>query len=245
MKRHGSGSKTSRVLDTITVTYPEARWRLLKTIRKRTITNLKALGPYGNNALVHGSVARGDVDEKSDIDILIPSVVSTQLLEAQLASSGATVYSREITQATPSHSPKAHLFLDPDQTASITVPLTEFRRLELEFYKFGGTIDLGGLLEEVRRPGCTKKLTLVQPTPEGHVESPVASRESEVARLLGVSTDIVRERVRVLTRRDTVGRTGVFLRLPVPEGLSFEEVIRTETDSNPALRRTLRRRRSR
>ncbi len=245
MKRHGSGPKPSRLADTLTVVYPEARWRLLKAFRKKTISIFNLLGAYGNSALVHGSVARGDVDEKSDIDILIASAISTQLLEAQLTSSGATVYSREITQATPSHSPKAHVFLDPDQAASITVPLAEFRRLELEFYLFGGTVNLQGLFVELRTPGCTKKLTLVQPTDEGHVESPVVGRESEVARLLSVSTDIVRERVRVLTRRDTVGRTGVFLRLPVPEGLSFEEVLRTVADSNPALRRTLRQRRGR
>src|SRR5438552_19092590 len=93
---------------------------------------------WGNSALVHGSVARGDVDEKSDIDILIATGVSTQLVEAQLASSGISPYSREITQATPKHSPKAHIYLDPERTASITTPLSEFRRLELDFYKFGG-----------------------------------------------------------------------------------------------------------
>lgn len=245
MRRHGSGPKPSRLADTVTVVYPETRWRLLETIRQRTISILRVLGAPGSSGLVHGSVARGDVDEKSDIDILIPSTISTQLVEAQLTGSGTTIYSREITQATPSHSPKAHIYLDPDQTASITVPLIEFRRLELEFYLFGGTVNHQDLLEEIRRPGCTKKLTLVQPTDQGHMESPVVGRESEVARLLGVSIDIVRERVRVLTRRDTVGRTGVFLRLSVPEGRSFEEVVKTEAFSNPALRRTLRRRKGR
>jgi predicted nucleotidyltransferase len=74
------------------------------------------------------------------------------------------------------------------------------------------------------------------------MESPIIDRESEVARLLGVSSDIVRERIRVLTRRDAIGRTGVFLRLIVPEGASFEEVVKSEAESNPALRRTLRER---
>lgn len=245
MRRRGSGPKPSRLVDTVTVVYPEARWRLLRAIRDRTSSILRLLGPVGNNALVHGSVARGDVDVKSDIDILIPSVTGTQLVEAQLAASGTTIYSREITQATPSHSPKAHIFLEPDQTASVTVPLIEFRRLELEFYMFGGTVNLQDILEEVRRPGCTKHLTLIQPTDQGHIESPVVDRESEVARLLGISSGIVRERVRVLTRRDAVGRTGVFLRLNVPEGRSFEEVVKTEAYSNPALRRTLRRREGR
>ena len=95
----------------------------------------------------------------------------------------------------------------------------------------------------IRRPGCTKRLTLILPTDDGHVESPIVGRESEVARLLSVSSDIVRERIRVLTRRDTIGRTGVFLKLAVPEGASFEEVLKSEAESNPALRRTLRGRR--
>ena len=95
----------------------------------------------------------------------------------------------------------------------------------------------------IRRPGCTKRLTLIQPTDDGHIESTIVGRESEVARLLSVSSDIVRERIRVLTRRDTIGRTGVFLKLAVPEGASFEEVLKSEAESNPALRRTLRGRR--
>jgi len=183
------------------------------------------------------------VDEKSDIDILIPTSVSTQLVEAQLASSGNIPYSREITQATPKHSPKAHIYLDPERTASITIPLSEFRRLEFEFYKFGGTASMEDLNRGIRRPGCTKRLSLIQPTDDGHIESPIVGRESEVARLLSVSSDIVRERIRVLTRRDTIGRTGVFLKLVVPEGASFEEVLKSEAESNPALRRTLRGRR--
>jgi uncharacterized protein len=182
------------------------------------------------------------VDEKSDIDILIPTSVSTQLVEAQLATSGTSIYSREITQATPKHSPKAHIYLDLERTASITIPLSEFRRLELEFYKFGGTASMEDLARGIRRPGCTKRLSLIQPTDEGHLESPIIGRESEVARLLGVSSDIVRERIRVLTRRDTIGRTGVFLKVVVPAGASFEEALKNEAESNPALRRTLRER---
>jgi predicted nucleotidyltransferase len=242
LKRRGSGPKPSRLVDTLSVSYDASRWRLLKSLRERTISIFGTLATWGNSASVHGSVARGDVDEKSDIDILIPTGVSTQLVEAQLASSGISPYSREITQATPRHSPKAHIYLDPERTASITIPLSEFRRLELEFYKFGGTASLEDLMRGTRRLGCTKRLSLIQPTDDGHMESPIIGRESEVARLLGVSSDIVRERIRVLTRRDTIGRTGVFLRLVVPEGASFEELVKSEAESNPALRRTLRER---
>ena len=227
-------------METLSVTYDASHWRLLKSLRERTISIFGALATWGNSALVHGSVARGDVDEKSDIDILIPTNGSTQLVEAQLASSGTSPYSREITQATPKHSPKAHIYLNPERNASITIPLLEIRRLELEFYKFGGAASLEDLTQGTGRSGCTKRLSLIQPVDDGHIESPIVGRESEVARLLGVSSDIVRERIRVLTRRDTIGRTGVFLKLVVPEGASFEEVLKSEAESNPALRRTLR-----
>src|SRR5205823_12027908 len=104
---------------------------------------------------------------------------------------------------------------DAEQTASVTVPLTPFRSLEVEFYAFGGKVALAELKDKIRNPGCTKRLILIEPTPEGHFESPVVGRESDVAKLLGVSVAIVTERVRVLTRRDTVGRTGMYIRIPV------------------------------
>src|SRR5438445_2635639 len=136
--------------------------------------------------------------KKSDIDILIPTSVSTQLVEAQLASSGNIPYSREITQATPKHSPKAHIYLDPERTASITIPLSEFRRLEFEFYKFGGTASMEDLRRGIRRPGCTKRLSLIQPTDDGHLESPIVGRESEVARCIRCGSTILDRHLRAI-----------------------------------------------
>ena len=240
MKRRGSGSKPSRTTDRVRVAYPTSQWAKLESLRDSAVRVINALAAWSQIALTHGSVARGDVDDKSDVDVLIPSNVNTQLVEAAIETAGFTIFSKEIAQATPSHSPKAHLHLDPEQTTSVTVPLTPFRSLELEFYSFGGTVTLPQLGQKFRSPGCTKKLLLIEPIPEGHFESPVVGRESEVARLLGVSVAIVVERVRVLTRRDTVGRTGMYLRIPVREGESFDEVLRTRSDSDPALRRTLR-----
>jgi len=74
---------------------------------------------------------------KSDVDVLIPSNVNTQLVEAALESGGFTIFSKEIAQATPSHSPKAHLQLRREQPTSLLVPLTPFRSLELEFTRSG------------------------------------------------------------------------------------------------------------
>ncbi len=240
MKRRGSAPKPTRTSEQTQVVYSSSHWARLESLRNRAVNVINALPEWTQTALTHGSVARGDVDDKSDVDVLIPSNVNTQLVEARLENAGFTVFSKEIAQATPSHSPKAHLQLDAEQTTSVTVPLTPFRSLELEFYAFGGKITLPELKASIRSPGCTKKLTLIEPTAEGHLESPVVGRESEVAKLLGVSMGIVTERVRVLTRRDTVGRTGMYLRIPVQDGESFEEVLQTRADSDPALRRTLR-----
>ena len=240
MKRRGSGPKPSRTSEKVSVVYPTSHWAKLDSLRDRAVHVINALTAWSQTALTHGSVARGDVDDKSDVDVLIPSNVNTQIVEAALENAGFTIFSREIAQATPSHSPKAHIQLDAEQTTSVTVPLTPFRSLELEFYAFGGKVTLPELKDKIRNPGCTKRLVLIEPTPEGHFESPVVGRESEVARLLGVSVAIVTERVRVLTRRDTVGRTGMYLRIPVRDGQSFEEVLQARVDSDPALRRTLR-----
>ena len=244
MTRRGSGPKPTRLLDRISFGYSPSHWKLFKTLRRDALGILEGLGTWKASAIVHGSLARGDVDEKSDIDILLPADVSTQLVEAGLEAAGFEALARELAQATPVHSPKAHIYLDPEQKKAITIPLAPLRKLELEFYTFGGMVTWQDLQDQIRRPGCTKKLTLIEPTEEGHVESSILGREPEVARLLGISVDIVRERVRVLTRRDSIGRTGVFLKLPVSEGVSFEEALRAESKVNPAVRRTLRERRS-
>ncbi|TMI28052.1 DNA polymerase subunit beta [Candidatus Bathyarchaeota archaeon] len=240
MKRRGSAAKPARTQESHKVVYDQAQWSLLKGFRDRAITVFEALGTWRESSIIHGSVARGDVDEESDIDIVIPTETATQLVETNLESSGFTVVTREISQATPAHSPKAHLYLDPEQRVVVTIPLLQLRKLETEFYKFGGAATLQDLRNNLRVPGCTKRLTLVEPTIDGHLESPVVEHEPGVARKVGVSVEIVRERVRVLTRRDRYGRTGTFLKLKVPEVVTFEEVLGEEAKTNPALRRTLR-----
>lgn len=245
MTRRGSGPKPVKLLDNVRVSYSPSQWTLFKRLRKDASNILEGLGQWNSSAQVHGSLARGDVDENSDVDVLLPLDVSTQLIEAGLEAEGFEVLEREIAQATPVHSPKAHLYLDPERKKTITIPLTPLRKLEWEFYKFGGTVSLSDIRGEVRRPGCTKKLTLIEPTENGHVESTVLGREQEVARLLQISVDIVKERVRVLTRRDSIGRTGVFLKVAVPDDISFEEALKMEAKENPALRRTLRARQHR
>lgn len=209
-------------------------------MRERAQEIINALGELKRSAIVHGSLARGDVDKQSDIDILIQNEVSTQLVESHLEAQGFHAYLREVAQATPVHSPKAHIYLDSEQKIAVTVPMLPLRSLEAEFYRFGGTVGPKQLLDQTRVLGCTKRLTLIEPTEQGHTESSILDREAWTANLLGISVKIVEERIRVLERRDKVGRTGIFLRIPVPDEMSFEEALTKEARENPALRRTLR-----
>lgn len=217
--------------------YSSQRWRLLEEKRRIAEQIMGALEASSLPCAIHGSVARGDVQEDSDVDVLVPQLVPSYQLELSLGKYGYTLFSRMVTQATPSHSPKGHIYLNPEETASVTFPLLKFKRLEYEFYKFGGMIDLEAIRLAKRVPGVTKRLTLIEPTEKGHIESQVAGRESEVARIVGVSPDIVKERVRVLTRRDRIGRTGVFLVEHLSEAEQFEEALKRIIESNPAVRR--------
>jgi len=229
--------KTVTRVDRAEHVYDAYQWKLLERKRKLACEIMETLEGGGLQSVIHGSVARGDVGEDSDVDVLVPVTVPSYRMEVCLTRRGHRLFSRVVTQATPSHSPKAHMYLDLEETASVTFPLLKFKRLEYEFYKFGGMIDLKGLLADHRAPGVTKRLTLIEPTETGHFESPVKGRESEVAKIVGVSPDIVKERVRVLTRRDKIGRTGVFLVEHLSEGEQFEEALKRIIESNPAVRR--------
>ncbi len=112
-------------------------------------------------------------------------------------------------------------------------------RVEREFYRFGGEATLQDLRNGSRKAGVDNRLMLIEPQPQGHRESTVAGREEEVADLLGISAETVLDRVRALSRRDEVGRTGVFLKTEIPENSSFEMTLKQLADQNPAVHRRL------
>ncbi len=208
-------------------------------MRSMAIPILEFLEENNLHCFIHGSLARGDVSKRSDVDLVIPSATSTSALETIMSLRDYHVYSRALVQATPSHAPKAHMYFDPEERICLTVPLAPLRTLECDFYRFGGLIDLPACKRGERVPGCTKRLTLIEPTPSGHMESTVVGREDYVAKVLNVHPEIVRERVRVLTRRDRIGRTGVFLKSFLKPNETFEEHLKWLTDRNPAVRRLL------
>ena len=224
------------------VVYDEKQWMLLREKRAKARRLLEELARRGIEAFVHGSIARGDVSPQSDIDIVVLEYKPSYLIELALDAMGYRIYSREIVQATPFHTPKLYYVLDPREELVISLPLAKLLPRELEFYKWGGMIGLQELREEKRVAGVNKKLKLIIPTQTGHIELPVVGREAETASILGISVETVNERVRVLTRRDEIGRTGVFLKISLREDETPESVLREVASKNPMLRRVLRER---
>ena len=188
-------------------------------------------------SIVHGSITRGDVSETSDIDLFMPDPPSSFVIETALERSGFQVYQRTIIQATPLYALKGYIELD-SQT-SLAFPLVKLRPVEKDFYSFGGEASLSALKEDTRVPGVDKRLMLIEPTAEGHVENAVVGREEDVANLLGVSLNTVLDRVRALLRRDEVGRTGVFIEKELAPDETFEHAMKKLADQNPAVRRRI------
>jgi hypothetical protein len=187
---------------------------------------------------VHGSVARGDVNSSSDVDVFVAEVQNSFLVETALQKAGIKANARLIVQATPTYAMKAHVEID--ENTSVSFPLMEMRKVEREFYRFGGEANLSQLEGGVRVAGVDKRLMLVEPTEFGHVESSIMGREEIVAKVLGASVDTVLDRVHALTKRDRVGRTGVFVKRELGQDETFELALKKLADSNPAVRRRMR-----
>ena len=229
----GKAVKPVRVKDEVEVVYSQERWRLLRELRSRARQLLTALP----GALLVGSVARGDVHEGSDVDVALLEPTPPSLVEERLAAASFQVVVRELVQATPLSTPKLYIHLEGN--SKVSVPLARLSRLEEEFYRFAGSIGLAQLERGERVPGVNKRLLAVIPTPMGHVEFSIIGREEDVARMLGVSVDVVRDRVSALTRRDERGRTGLYLRLEIPVWESPEGTIVRAAKRVQALRNKL------
>jgi len=219
------------------VVYDKERWRTLRRLRSKAIRVMDALDRAYIKSVTHGSIARGDVSHKSDVDIFIPQKVPSFLVETTLERAGIPINRRILIQATPTYAIKA--YIEVDERTSVSFPLVNLRPVERDFYKFGGEVNLSMLKANVRVPGVDKRLMLIEPTPKGHVESTIIGKEEAVAHLLGISLNTVLDRVRTLTRRGEIGRTGVFLKRELTPDENLEEVLKNLADRNPAIRRRL------
>jgi predicted nucleotidyltransferase len=230
-------AKPEKHADYKEVIYNSARWALLREYRENATPIMTALESFHLQALAHGSIARGDVNKKSDIDIFIPEPQSSFLVETALEKAKIPINARLVVQATPTYAMKA--YIEIDAKASVSFPLMRMRKVEREFYKFGGEIPLDHLRSGVRVAGVDKRLMLIEPTERGHTESSIISREEQTAKILGISAETVLDRVHALLKRDEVGRTGVFIKKELASDETFEMALKRLADENPAVRRRL------
>ena len=221
------------------ITYTESDWKILKKKRLEALKILESLQKF--NVFVHGSIARGDVHKKSDIDFIIPSLIKEFELIKPLDSIGITSFQeRKLVQATPLSAIKATLTISED--ISITFPLIPFYPREFQFYKFGGQLDYNGLKDDTRVPGINKKLVFILPNENGHEEFAVNENNASIyAKRLGISIDTILERIRVLNRRDKVGRTGIYYHKILTPDESFGKVLKELQDKNAASKRRIKR----
>ncbi len=224
------------------VIYDEDRWRILREKRIKSIKILKALRDCGIDlAVVHGSVARGDVNIDSDVDVSLLRPYPYGIVKLCIENSGFKIYSIVIVQPTPRHTPKIYLYLDHLEEQSISIPIVELEPIEIEYYRFSGMATLDDLYMDKRVCGVNKKLMFIEPMDKGHRELPVIGNEGYVAKRLGISINVVRDRVDALTRRAMEGHTGLFIDMEIPYFEEIENVIEDLCNRNMLFRRRVER----
>jgi uncharacterized protein len=237
-ERNKLAAKVEKHADTVEVTYDKERWTLLREYRQKALQIIEAMESRHLHSVVHGSIARGDVTKRSDIDVFLPDLPSTFQVETALEAAKIPIIARRVIQATPTYAMKA--YLEIDEATTVSFPLMGLRKVEREFYRFGGELTQTQLKKDVRVCGVDKRLMLIEPTETGHIESSILGCEEQTAGVLGISAETVKDRVRALMKRDAVGRTGVFLKRELAPNETFEMALERLAKENPAVRRKLR-----
>ncbi len=219
------------------VTYTENHLKLLQQKRERSKTLLEMFVKEGLNPFIYGSIARGDIHNDSDIDMVLIQSIAPYQIEIILEKNGFKNYFREIIMATPADTLKLYIYLN--ELESITIPLSKFNKKSSEFYDFGGKINLNQILNSIRVPGINKRLVFIQPTSDGHEEYSIIGNENLAAKQLSVGINLINERKRVLLRREKFGKTGVFLKRSIGVGETTELVLKKLSNKNTIVRKKL------
>ena len=220
--------------------YEADHWHWFRRLRDIAYPVLEALQAF--LPLLHGSIARGDVTKNSDIDIIISNEIKEFQINIALDSIKYEPIERWIVQATPLSAIKGVLIYA--ENLNITFPLVPFYPREHEFYYFGGAVGFNDLKKDkdIRVPGIDKQLLFIEPTKIGHKEYRVTpDNASIIAKILNINIDTILERIRVLERRDKIGRTGIFKKRLLIPSESFGEVLKEIAESDPASRRRIKR----
>jgi uncharacterized protein len=206
------------------IIYSEAHWTLLKSLRTKALVIVGLFHQNGLETLTYGSIARGDIKISSDIDIFLKQQIPSYRIELILEGAGIQILEKKIIQATPNDVVKGHFILPDD--ICLTFYLSNLGKLGLEFYNFGGSVSYQELTNDDRKPGINKQLILIEPTEKGHIESLLMDKQFSAADILKVSQKMIDQRIRVLNRRDKVGRTGVFINQSLDVSENVEEKLR-------------------
>ena len=216
--------------------YNEKELALLKSLRNKAKFLLSKLESRDIKAFVHGSVARGDVTKSSDIDIFIPYNISSFRLDLIDSFKNAD---RRIIMGTPNSNIKGLFTLT--EKISVSFPLTPPTEREVDFYKFSGLAYLEDIQKNRYSLGVTKQLLLIEPTENGYWYSSVLNNKKRTINCLKISQQMVDERIRVLLRRDKVGRTGKFLDHHLTPDENFEKTLVQLSAQNVIIRKKLQR----
>ena len=220
-----------------TVFFTKSDWNLLNQKRKASLRLLNLFENEGIKAFVFGSIARGDVHQDSDIDIIIPQLIPSYQIEYILRKNNFSNYYREIIMATPNDSIKLYIYIS--ELESITLPLSRFDKKSMEFYNFGGKLDINEINSNIRTPGIDKRLVFIKPTPKGYEEYSVLGNEYLVAKAINISIQTILDRKKVLLRREKYGKTGVFLKYQLNINESTEDVLKKLADKKSIIRKKL------
>ncbi len=224
------------------VIYDESHWKIFREKRLKSIRILEALRRCGINlAIAHGSIARGDIDIGSDVDVSLLKPYPYGITKLCLENSGFKIYNIVIIQPTPKHTPKIYLYLDHLEEQSVSIPIVELEPIEIEYYRFSGMVTLDDLYMDRRVCGVNKKLMFIEPTDRGHREFPVIGYEGYIAKRLGVSISVVMDRVEALTRRIREGHTGLFIEREIPYFEEIEKAIDDLCNENTLFKRRVER----
>lgn len=219
------------------IVYSENQWNIFKSKRKRALELLEIFFKESLMPHIYGSIARGDVNQDSDIDIIFTQNISPYKVEFILYNNGYDHLFREIIMATPKDSIKLYIYLNELET--ITIPLTKLEQNSIEFYDFGGKVNYKQLKKSIRVPGIDKRLVLIKPNNTGHNEYPIIGREHIAAKQVSVSLKTINERKKVLLKREKFGKTGVFLKKEIGMNQTTEEVLKSLANSNAIIRKKL------
>ena len=231
------GFKPSPRKEFLEINYNEGQWKLIHNLREKALELMNALESRNIVSIIYGSIARGDVNGNSDIDVFITSPSSSMEVELALEQSNIIPTRRVLIQATPNYAPKG--YFEIAENASVSMPLVKLHRNEREFYKFAGEIVLEDTKLNKRVPGVNKHLMLIEPRESGHIETSIIGNEAYISKLLGINIEIAFERVRILLRRSKHGRTGRFIELELTSDENFEYVLKRYATKYPSLRKRL------